>query len=146
MQGKEDPFIQDMCIMWLWVPFSQPLAWALLCSVQSCWWESLSCHQVWINVDSPLKNNQQCSSHSSGGRARKWEESFLHKSWLLPRCSHKIELGLVLQRVSTCQPVKWHVVSRPCPAWWGNLFTGLLVSMGIPRSDISWGKPYTFSL
>lgn len=98
---------------------------SLLCSVQSWWWESLSCHQVWINVDSPLKNSQQCSSHTSGGRAGKWVESFLYKSCLLPRCSHKIGSGLVLQRVSTCQPVKWHVISGPCPAWWGNLFTGL---------------------
>lgn len=109
---------------------------SLLCSAQSCWWESLSCHQVWISVDSPLKNNRQCSSHSSEGRAGKWGESFLNKSWLLPRCSHKIALGLVLQGVSTCQPIKWCVISGLRPAWWGcwiflQVFCWLWASPGV---------------
>lgn len=34
----------------------------------------------------------------------------------------------------------------PCLMRLLNLFTGLLLGVGIPRSGISRGKPYTFSL
>lgn len=47
--------------------------------------------------------------------------------------------------LSTCK-VACDFWTMPCLIGLWNLFTGLLLSVGIPRSGVSRGKPYAFGL
>lgn len=62
-----------------------------------------------------------------------------------PRHSHKIGLILVLHGVSACK-VACDFWTMLCLIGLWNLFTGLLLSVGIPRNGVSREKPYAFSL